>query len=536
MSDLVMSIKQRLRPLIPDSVMARYRVRQHSQAMRRNVDVFPPNSRDARKWLYLTPDTYRVITGSPHNEPTDELVSVGVRDEALESLIGVEGIEVVVAGATLRPSMRGLRVVEPAVVPYSIVAAAEAFEDIGGVKDNSADLIRTYQRLADTGRRIGLVPVVADELPDPRRTPVTVPAVIVFAAVPLHDIGGGSRAAQIAFELLRTGFHVTYVAMYPSGEGVDLGLRYMHPMLEQFSIEAFDLDDIDGRADAGIVILEAPAQPFLVPTRMLKQRGWRIVYDIIDDWTDFALGGYWYFPDVEAEIVFLADTVVASAPDLVRHGVKLGAETSLIPNAVNSPLFGPVAGEAPSDLPSGHIIGYMGSLYGDWFDWDALRGVADAFPDSHIVVIGDDHYKRPMPSNVIYLGLKPQSDLPAYVQRFDVGIVPFEVSEATHAVSPLKVYEYLASGAPVAAPPLRALEGLDGVYVDVDLVAAVTRAMDAPKPDRELALEQHSWHERVVQLMQSVGIDLPQVPGVEVKVASRVPAHYAREDRWIRAE
>jgi hypothetical protein len=29
----------------------------------------------------------------------------------------------------------------------------------------------------------------------------------------------------------------------------------------------------------------------------------------------------------------------------------------------------------PADLPEAEtIIGYHGSLYGDWFDWEALRG------------------------------------------------------------------------------------------------------------------------------------------------------------------
>jgi glycosyltransferase involved in cell wall biosynthesis len=248
------------------------------------------------------------------------------------------------------------------------------------------------------------------------------------------------------------------------------------------------------------------------------------------------LGGFWYKPEIEVEIVALSDAVVASAPDLVRHGNELGAETALIPNAVNASLFGPVADEVPEDLPSGDIIGYTGSLYGEWFDWDALRDVALAFPESTVVVIGDDHYKRQMPPNVAYLGLKPQTDLPAYVQRFDVGIVPFVLSEVTHAVSPLKVYEYLASGVPVAAPPLRALEGLDGVYTDVDLVVAVTRAKNAAKPDRQLALRAHSWHERLVCLVGSIGDDLPQVPGAPAKVVRRVPTHYDTEERWIRAE
>jgi hypothetical protein len=536
MKDFVMSVKQKLRPLIPDSVMARYRVRQHSLAMRTNVDVFLPNDNDAKRWLRLVPDTYRVVTGAPVGDSTEDIVVVGESDDTLAQLIGFDDIDVVVAGATLKPSMIGLRVVEPTVIPKSIAAVSSAFDEIGGIEENSTDLVRTYQRLADTGRRIGLVPSVDDVLPDPSRSPISLPAAVVFAAVPLHDIGGGSRAAQITFELLRSGFHVTYVAMYPSTEGVDLGLRYVHPMLEQHRIESFDVNDIDGRTDAGIVILEAPAEPFVAPMKMLQQRGWKVLYDIIDDWTDSSLGGFWYKPEIEAEIVTLADAVVASAPDLVQHGSDLGAETSLVPNAVNSTLFGPIAADTPGDLPSGDIIGYMGSLYGEWFDWDALRGVALAFPASTVVVIGDDHYKQPMPPNVIYLGLKPQADLPAYVQRFDVGIVPFVLSEVTHAVSPLKVYEYLASGVPVAAPPLRALQGLEGVYTNVDLVVAVTTAKNAAKPDRQLALATHSWHQRVVDLMRSVGDQLPQDSGAQVKVVRRVPTHYAREDRWIRAE
>jgi glycosyltransferase involved in cell wall biosynthesis len=536
MTDFIMAIKQRLRPLIPDAVMARYRVRQHSLAMRSNVDVFLPNGRDAKRWLHLTPDTYRVVTGTPEADSRGDGVLVGEKDAALDMLIGFEGAEVVVAGDTLRPAMYGLRVVEPTVVPRSILATPDAIDEIGGIDDNSTDLIRTYQRLADAGRRIGLVPTVVDRIEDMSRTPVTLPAAIVFAAVPLHDVGGGSRAAQIAFELLRSGFHVTYVAMYPSAEGVDLGLRFIHPHLEQHRIEVFEVEDIDSRAGAGIVILEAPAEPFVEPARQLQERGWKIVFDIIDDWTDASLGGFWYKPEVDQEIVSMADAVVASAPDLVSHGVELGSETTLIPNAVNAELFGPLATESPADLPSGEIIGYVGSLYGEWFDWDALGRIAEAFPDATIAVIGDDHYKRPMPSNVLYLGLKAQEDLPAYIQRFDVGIVPFVLSEVTHAVSPLKVYEYLASGVPVAAPPLRALEGLEGVYTDVDLVGAVTQAMHAPKPDRERALAEHSWHERVVRLLASVDGGLPSEGGLPMKIARRVPEHYSKADRSIRAE
>jgi len=537
MSDLVMSVKQLLRPLIPDAIMARYRVRQHSLTMRTNVDVFVASEREARKWRQLTPDTYRVVTGRPDaTHADDSLRFVGEQDASVAALMAFDGIDVAVAGATTSPSMRSLKVVEPLVVPRTIVASQDAFDEIGGVAENSTDLVRTYQRFSDTGRRIGLVPTVGERLPSADRLHVSLPTAVVFAAVPLHDIGGGSRAAQIAFELLTSGFHVTYVAMYPSAEGVDLGLRYLHPALEQHTVETFSVDELCNRSDPGIAVLEAPAEPFVAPSRILQERGWTIVYDIIDDWTDASLGGFWYKPEIEDEIVAMADAVVASAPDLVRHGVDLGKETTLIPNAVNSALFGPETHVRPDDLPEGRIIGYVGSLYGEWFDWEALSAVAEAFPVTHLVVIGDDHYKRPMPPNVVYLGLKPQSDLPEYLQRFDVGIVPFEISDVTHAVSPLKVYEYLASGCAVAAPPLRALEGLSDVYTDVDLVAAVAQAMAAPRPDREVALSKYSWHERVRKLLDSVGAELPGVPGEPVHVVSRIPVHYDKRDRSVRVE
>lgn len=327
--------------------------------------------------------------------------------------------------------------------------------------------------------------------------------------------------------------------MYPSAEGIDLGLRYIHPSLEQYRMDTFDVSDITGRANPGLVIVEAPAESFLGPVSGLKAQGWTIVYDIIDDWTDASLGGEWYSQDVEHEFASLADVVTASAQDLVAHGNRLvGQHTAddqavLVPNAVNTAIFGGPSTPVPDDLPDGRLIGYHGSLYGDWFDWDALSKVAEAFGRYTVVVIGDDADRRSTPSNVVFLGLKAQEDLPAYLRRFSVGLVPFAVSDVTHAVSPLKVYEYLASGVPVAAPPLRSLEGLEGVYTDTDLVKAVRMADAAQKPDVSVALASHSWNSRVHRLLTAARVPPPIAPGMPLRVARRVPVHYEQKDRWI---
>jgi glycosyltransferase involved in cell wall biosynthesis len=172
-------------------------------------------------------------------------------------------------------------------------------------------------------------------------------------------------------------------------------------------------------------------------------------------------------------------------------------------------------------------------LYGDWFDWHSLARVASSFPHARLLIIGDDRGHPSLPSNVSFLGLKPQSELLSYVARFDVGIIPFVVSEVTHATSPLKVYEYLAAGVPVAAPPLRTLAGLDGVFVAADLSEAVRSALWGPKPDRRRALAEHSWGRRLETLFAAAGLELSAVSAEPVVVKRRPAVHHPRHLRIL---
>src|SRR5690606_41924953 len=66
-------LKKILRPLIPDRLMARIRMRQHSKDVSWNVDVFPLDSRQAGRWRDSTPDTYRVRLDRPAGTPRDDV-------------------------------------------------------------------------------------------------------------------------------------------------------------------------------------------------------------------------------------------------------------------------------------------------------------------------------------------------------------------------------------------------------------------------------------------------------------------------------
>lgn len=538
---LSIAVKRMLRPLIPDRLMARYRLMQHSRQVRTNVDVVLTDRRLRKRWLVATPDTYRVVNPPEIDTPrpsAHDIEAFGLDSARAIELLSLPGVDVGVIARVAVPAIIGRRRVEPPMEPVAIAAPRDVIAEIGGPPGRPESLPGLLARLRAAGRRLAVLPIETDAVETERNDPIEKPPVVILSAVPLHDIGGGSRAAQLTFALLRSGFHVTYVTMHGTQESTDLGLRYIHPSLEQYSVDRFDVVSTADRAGrAGLVLIEVPASTYRESIEALTRRGWTVGYDIIDDWSDPALGGEWFDADTEEWMIGRADFVTASAPDLVERAHAIGSSATLIPNAVNRDLFGPIAVDRPLDLPEtdGPVLGYCGSLYGDWFDWDALRSVADAFPQARIVVIGDargiDHG---MPANVDLLGLKAQGDLPSYIQRFDVGLLPFHVTRTTHAVSPLKVYEYLASGVPVAAPPLRALESLDGVYTARNLVSAAKAALDAAPPDRQAVLGQHSWSARVDTILARAGLDRPTVPGDPALIRKRPVVHYARRERDVR--
>ncbi|MGZ8786179.1 MAG: glycosyltransferase, partial [Acidimicrobiia bacterium] len=364
-------------------------------------------------------------------------------------------------------------------------------------------------------------------------------SLVMLAAVPIHDVGGGSRGSQIAQEAASRNMHVTYLSRFDAAESVDLGLRFIHPRLEEMGIGDFDAESYLARDPQGprIAVVEFPHRDYKPIVEALWNNGFRIVYDLIDDWDDATLGGWWYDHEFVEWLIGHTHVLTASAPSLVRSlREKSGREVIEVPNGVNARIFEIDANRpVPHDLPAGTgpLFEYHGSLYGNWFDWSAVIGVAQAFPEARIVLIGDRPRKVPeLPPNVHLLGLKPQGVLPSYLAQADVGLIPFVVSKTTHAVSPLKAFEYLAMGVPVAAPPLEPLEGLVGVYTNADLVVAVRHALAGSAPDSETARGLHGWGERLERLFDALGTRLP-APSEPVRVVRRPVRHYRSDERRL---
>lgn len=340
----------------------------------------------------------------------------------------------------------------------------------------------------------------------------------ILAGVPIDDTGGGGRWTQIALELLRRQYLIVFVHKFPKYESVDLNIRIRHPNLITSTISSFQWQEFRNyfgqllKAKPLIALVEMPVDDFQPVISGIRDLNGVVIYDLLDDW-ETSLGGTWYSMDAERKIIADSQVLIATATGLAnRLEQKSNRKVVLLPNAVNSYLFDPDRYyNPPEDLPEAdwYII-YIGALWGEWFDWELLVRVARTYPRAAMIVIGDyaGQCASP-PSNLHFLGLKPQPALPAYLSYARVAIIPWKNNIITHNTSPLKVYEYLTMRKPVVAPDLQPLRGIPGVYLTPSsdkFIAAIAELQNADVPVDEIDRfsEENDWKARVDALLELV--------------------------------
>jgi hypothetical protein len=214
-----------------------------------------------------------------------------------------------------------------------------------------------------------------------------------------------------------------------------------------------------------------------------------------------------------------ADVVFATSQSQCDRRHRLNPRTYLVPNAVDFALFSRAArGElaVPDDVARVRrpIIGLVGWLT-DTIDFALLARIADAHPECSLVLVGpcalasrrelDALCRR---ANVVFLGRKEHASLPAYLQVFDVALMPYVTSGHVASANPAKLHEYLAAGRTVVATALPELRR----YADVlslaesadEFVAAVGKALDPPSAssvEARLAVARaNTWDQRVEEM------------------------------------
>ncbi len=178
---------------------------------------------------------------------------------------------------------------------------------------------------------------------------------------------------------------------------------------------------------------------------------------------------------------------------------------------------------------TGSIIIYTGHLY----DWKGVRTLLSAFINSQnsvmrksmLYMVGGTkslieqfkkEYNHP---SVKFLGHVNYSQIPEFIQSAQVAVIPNSARDiiAREYTSPLKLFEYMASGIPIVASRVPAIQEVvdeNAVYfMEPDNVESCEKALiaalssDRQKSNRaqELA-KKYSWGERAYGIMQLLNL------------------------------
>ncbi len=243
-----------------------------------------------------------------------------------------------------------------------------------------------------------------------------------------------------------------------------------------------------------------------------------IVFDCMDQLSQFR-GAPKELIRRERELLNMADVVFAGGPKIGRDKIKYNANTHSYGCGVDVKHFGTARSkstEIPADVANlpGPVFGFFG-VVDERMDYSLIAALADANPQGHVVIVGPmtkvDPATIPQRPNLHWLGGRDYQQLPSYVKKFDVCLMPFALNEATEYINPTKALEYMATGKPIVSTPVEdVVLQFSGVVkiskTSEEFIALCAEA--AAKPDtmyikrgREMA-QRNSW-ESIVAAMES---------------------------------
>jgi len=242
-----------------------------------------------------------------------------------------------------------------------------------------------------------------------------------------------------------------------------------------------------------------------------------VVYHCYDEYAAFAGSDRDEVEAAETQILRAADLVLTVSEGLHARKRVHNENTYLVRNGVDYQLFAsaqapgtPVAEELRGIARP--VIGCVTRIVPEYFDAPLLRRVFSARPDWSFVVVGPECAESPELSrlkalpNVHMLGRRQLSELPSYLKRFDVCLIPYVLTENKCLADPLKLYEYLAAGKPVVSKPIPGLSAFGDDVVTrasdaAEWIGAIEDALHTDSRDRiarrQAVARQHTWDDRV---------------------------------------
>jgi glycosyltransferase involved in cell wall biosynthesis len=286
------------------------------------------------------------------------------------------------------------------------------------------------------------------------------------------------RPQQLAIQFAESGYRIFYFHPYFRGDDRTVVRQVHHNIYEvQLSATApvniytdsmsadlensclMSINSLQGefKINRCISIINLPYWTTLA-FHLRSEHGWKVIYDCMDYHPGFASNSQEMLRH-EEHLSRQCDLLLVTSRFLLNEKSELNPNHLFVPNAADFDHFHQQPANRPQELEGigNPIIGYYGAI-ADWFDVALIRTLAVLRPMWQFALIGSTKYASidsviDVP-NVHLFGEKSYTELPSYLNAFDVAIIPFKAMELTQATNPVKLYEYLSAGKPVVATDL----------------------------------------------------------------------------------
>lgn len=205
---------------------------------------------------------------------------------------------------------------------------------------------------------------------------------------------------------------------------------------------------------------------------------------------------------------------VCAVSAAILDRIEPGGPARVVPNGVDPALWQrPAAPPAWWRRLSGPRLLYIGTL-DSRLDIEAASAVARAWPEGSLVLVGplaDRAHLEPLLAepNVVLRPPVEREEVAALAHAADACLLPHRRTPLTEAMSPLKLFEYLASGNPTVATDLEPIRRTEADIVRVpvggDFVAGVATALKrgpVGEDERQALIAASSWAGRSASVLE----------------------------------